>query len=426
VNAVSLQGVGKAYVQYAHHLDRLLEVLTGRPRHREFHALRDLSLDIAAGEVLGVVGRNGAGKSTLLKLVTGTATPSAGRVAVHGRVAALLELGGGFHPEMSGRDNVFLSGAVMGLSQPQIERLYPAIVEFAGIAGFMDQPVKTYSSGMFVRLAFAVATCVEPDILVIDEALSVGDGAFARKSFERIKAIRDRGRTILFCSHSMYQVEAICTRVIWLEQGRVRMDGPPAEVVSAYNAFLATEEAEREMSAGAPAVAGAAPAPVAPRGSARLAAIAVAADGRSGKALELETGRSDLAVTVRFESDPALPCPSVALVFNGEDQRTVASAGTHNDGFILKRSPDGRGEVRAIFPAFPLLKGGYTLDVYLLCENAVHLYDHAIAAAELRVRQRGLEQGVVSLAHRWEGSRPRGRVARITPSPLAGEGEGQA
>ncbi len=422
MNAVSLRGVGKAYVHYAHNLDRLWEVLSGRPRHREFHALHDVHLDIAPGEVLGLIGRNGAGKSTLLKLVAGTAPPSAGAVAVHGRVAALLELGGGFHPEMSGRDNVFLSGAVMGLSQGEIERLYPGIVGFAGINESMDQPVKTYSSGMFMRLAFAVATCVEPDILIVDEALSVGDGAFARKSFERIKAIRNRGKTILFCSHSMYQVEAICTRVVWLEQGRVRLDGPPAEVVSAYNAFLSTDEAGRAMSAAAPAAESSVASP-APPGTARLAAVEVAADGRTGKPLELETGKSELRVTVCFESDPGLPCPSVALAFAAEDRRIVASAGTHNDGLALERDPDGCGTVTAVFPAFPLLKGRYALDVYLLCENAIHLYDQAAATVELKVRQKGLEQGVVSLVHRWEGAGAPGSEERFSGGADRDRGE---
>jgi len=250
---------------------------------------------------------------------------------------------------------------------------------------------------MFVRLAFAVATCVEPDILIIDEALSVGDGAFARKSFERIKSIRDHGKTILFCSHSLYQVEAICNRVLWIDQGRLRMDGEPAAVVTAYNNFLAMEAT---APAGESTAIAAASAPVA-HGSARLTGVVASVDGKIGPALELESGRDDLQVSVRFDSDPALPCPSVALAFQGEDQRIVTSAGTHNDGLVLTRDAQGRCDLGVIFPQFSLLKGSYWLNVYLLGEDGIHLYDQAFAAVELRVNQRGLEQGLVTLPRRW-------------------------
>lgn len=397
MSAIVLRQAGKRYVSYAHEFDRLWEVLTRRSRHRSFQALSDINLVIPHGQVLGIVGKNGAGKSTLLKLMAGTLLPSTGSIEVNGRVAALLELGSGFHPEMSGRENVYLTGAIMGLTQAEIDRLYPEIVAFAGIGEFMDQPVKTYSSGMFVRLAFAVATCVEPDILIIDEALSVGDGAFARKSFERIKAIRDHGRTILFCSHSLYQVEAICDRVLWIDRGRIHMDGEPAAVVTAYNNFLAMETAAVP---GAQTAVAAVPEPSA-RGTARLTGVVASVDGKIGSALELETGRDDLHISVRFDSDPALPCPSVALAFLGEDQRIVTSAGTHNDGLTLARDALGRGEISVVFSKLPLLKGNYWLSVYLLGEDGIHLYDQAYAAVELRISQRGLEQGLVSLPRRW-------------------------
>jgi len=397
MSAIVLRQVNKQYVSYAHEIDRLWEVLTRRPRHRAFQALSDINLMVPHGQVLGIVGKNGAGKSTLLKLMAGTLQPSTGSIEVQGRVAALLELGSGFHPEMTGRENVHLSGAIMGLSQTEIDRLYPEIVAFAGITEFMDQPVKTYSSGMFVRLAFAVATCVEPDILIIDEALSVGDGAFARKSFERIKSIRDHGKTILFCSHSLYQVEAICNRVLWIDQGRLRMDGEPAAVVTAYNNFLAVEATAPAGESTAIAAASAPPA----HGTARLTGVVASVDGRTGPALDLESGCDDLQISVRFDSDPALPCPSVALAFQGEDQRIVTSAGTHNDGLVLTRDAQGRCDLGVIFPQFSLLKGSYWLNVYLLGEDGIHLYDQAFAAVELRVNQRGLEQGLVTLPRRW-------------------------
>lgn len=199
IYAISLQSVSKIYRTYAHGWDRLWEVLTYRPRAQVFQALQPMTLYISHGQVVGIIGRNGAGKSTLLKIVAGTlSSDEGGACEVAGRVAALLELGSGFHPEMSGRENVYLSGAVIGLAVEDMDKLYDEIVAFAGLEEFMERPVKTYSSGMFMRLAFAVATCVEPDILIIDEALSVGDGAFARKSFDRIMQFREAKKPFYF------------------------------------------------------------------------------------------------------------------------------------------------------------------------------------------------------------------------------------
>ncbi|MBE9563283.1 MAG: ABC transporter ATP-binding protein, partial [Proteobacteria bacterium] len=176
MKVIELQNVGKIYTTYAHGIDRLIEIITHKPKHQSFTALKPMSLTISTGQVIGIIGDNGAGKSTLLKIISGTLQPNGDFYEIKGRVAALLELGSGFHPEMTGRENVYLNGAMMGLSPEEVENVYDDIVEFAGIEDFMEQPVKTYSSGMFMRLAFAVATCVDPDILIIDEALSVGDG----------------------------------------------------------------------------------------------------------------------------------------------------------------------------------------------------------------------------------------------------------
>ncbi len=203
-----------------------------------FMALEDCTLHVQAGEVIGIIGRNGAGKSTLLQILCGTLKPTQGRVAVHGRISALLELGAGFHPEFSGRENIELGAALMGLSSAQIQTTLPHIIDFADIGSFIDEPVKTYSSGMVVRLGFALAVCIQPDILIIDEALSVGDGAFARKSFERIMALKQMGCTIVFCSHSMYQIEALCDRVLWLEQGHTKALGLAQTIVTQYQDWL--------------------------------------------------------------------------------------------------------------------------------------------------------------------------------------------
>ncbi|MEW6446144.1 MAG: ABC transporter ATP-binding protein [Pseudomonadota bacterium] len=403
MTAIQLYQVSKTYALYRHGTDRLQEIVTGRKRHVDFTALHPLSLEIEEGEVIGLVGMNGAGKSTLLKMLAGTLAPSSGTLAVHGRVSALLELGAGFHPEMSGRDNVRLSCAVMGMRQTQIDELYPRIVEFAGIRDFMDQPVKTYSSGMFVRLAFAVATSVEPDILIVDEALSVGDGAFARKSFDRIMGFKKTGKTILFCSHSLYQVEAICTRVIWMHQGRMMMDGDPAQVIAAYNAFLGGQSAQDEQlrPVDAEALDQATSHGLSTRGHARLERVSVSVDGITGLELEGWCGASDVSIEVTFSSDPQLPAPTIGIAIAGSDGRFVCSAGTHNDGQSLIRDEYGKGKVTLTYPALPLLKGHYWVNAFLLCENAVHIYDQANSVAELVFKQRDMQQGIVSLPHRW-------------------------
>jgi lipopolysaccharide transport system ATP-binding protein len=416
--AVRLDGVGRSYPVYEHQRDRLLEVLTKHPRHRLINALHPTDLIVPRGQVLGIVGNNGAGKSTLLKLIAGTLTPSVGRVEVNGSVSALLELGGGFHPDMSGRENVFLKGAIMGMDAAVMRTKYAEIVEFAGIADFMDQPVKTYSSGMFMRLAFALATCVEPDVLLVDEALSVGDGAFARKSFDRIMQFKRSGHTILFCSHSLYQVEAMCDRVVWIDQGAVRKQGNPAEVIADYTSFMNTETIERrpavyesargtltsndENSSGVHQDIVVTSPPSVVSGTARLQSVTVMVDGVSGRRLPVISKSSDLTVMVEFLATPDRPPPSIAVALKQMDGRIVCSAGTLNDGLTLHCDASGQGRVSIEFPQIALLKGVYGVDVYLLCEQAIHCYEEATLVAELNVTQKGLEMGVVSLPRHWQ------------------------
>lgn len=237
--AVSVQDLGKRFILYEKPMHRLCEMLPWCKRYgREFVALENISFQLPRGQVLGLIGKNGAGKSTLLQLICGTLRPSSGSVTVNGRIAALLELGAGFNPEFTGRENVYMNASILGLEKAEIDRRYDDIVAFSGLQEFIDQPVKTYSSGMYVRLAFSIATSVEPDILIIDEALSVGDGAFARKSFDRIMDLKAAGATIIFCSHSMYHIEAICDQALWLERGRMVKMGKPDAVARLYGESL--------------------------------------------------------------------------------------------------------------------------------------------------------------------------------------------
>ncbi|WP_201315292.1 ABC transporter ATP-binding protein [Dyella sp. EPa41] len=239
--AIRVHGVSKVYPIYDRPHHRLLQMLSRHDKgrwFREFWAVRDVDFSVARGETLGIVGRNGSGKSTLLQMICGTLTPSAGSIDVRGRVAALLELGSGFNPDFTGRENVFLNGTVLGLTRPEIEDRFDDIAAFADIGEFIDQPVKSYSSGMYVRLAFAVAINVMPDILVVDEALSVGDEAFQRKCFARINAIRENGATILFVSHSASVVTELCNRAVLLDHGELLGIGAPKTIVSRYQKML--------------------------------------------------------------------------------------------------------------------------------------------------------------------------------------------
>lgn len=239
--AIQARGLSKSFPIYSKPHHRLLQMIAPESRNRwfrEFHALRNIDLSISRGETVGIVGRNGSGKSTLLQLLCGTLTPSAGEVTVNGRVAALLELGAGFNFEFTGRENVFLNGSVLGLSRAQIVERFDEIVAFADIGDFINQPVKSYSSGMYVRLAFAVAINVRPEILVVDEALSVGDEGFQRKCFAKIDALRDAGATVLFVSHSASTVVDLCDRAVLLDRGELLTQGTPKQVVAKYQKLL--------------------------------------------------------------------------------------------------------------------------------------------------------------------------------------------
>jgi lipopolysaccharide transport system ATP-binding protein len=242
-----VRGLGKAYKRYARKSGRLREWFGAGSQHELTWVLRDVSFDISPGEAVGVVGANGAGKSTLLKIIAQTVRPTTGAFELGGRVAALLELGIGFHPEFTGRENVFMAGHLLGIATDDLRRLMGPIEEFAEIGDYIDQPVRTYSSGMQVRLAFSVATAVRPDILIVDEALSVGDAYFQHKSFDRIRRLRDSGTTLLFVSHGAGAVKSLCDRAILLDQGVLLRDGPPDAVLDYYNALIAVQRAEYEI-----------------------------------------------------------------------------------------------------------------------------------------------------------------------------------
>ncbi|MFJ4289064.1 ABC transporter ATP-binding protein [Cupriavidus sp. NPDC089707] len=245
--AISVKNISKAFDVYEKPYHRLMQFFSPRPQtwSRQFWALHDVSFEVKKGETVGIIGRNGAGKSTLLQIITRTLSPTSGEIAVNGRVAALLELGAGFNMEFTGRENVFMNGMLLGMSKEELADKYDEIVAFSGIGHFVDQPVKTYSSGMFARLAFSVAVYSEPSVLIVDEALSVGDSAFQEKSVTRMKEIRDSGTSILFVTHSLPIVRNFCDRAVWLEKGSVKAVGERLSICEQYQ-ITVDEEVRRD------------------------------------------------------------------------------------------------------------------------------------------------------------------------------------
>lgn len=244
MGSIRIQNLGKAYRQYPSRWARLVEWLTpfARPRHQLKWVLQDVAFAVQPGEALGIIGINGAGKSTLLKMITGTTQPTTGEIHINGTVAALLELGMGFHPEFTGRQNAIMAGQLLGLTVEELQTLMPEIEAFAEIGSSIDQPVRTYSSGMQMRLAFSVASAKRPDVLIVDEALSVGDAYFQHKSFNRIREFRQAGTTLLIVSHDRQAIQNLCDRAILLANGRLALEGAPEEVMDFYSAMLAEKE----------------------------------------------------------------------------------------------------------------------------------------------------------------------------------------
>ncbi|WP_293267680.1 ABC transporter ATP-binding protein [Neptunomonas sp.] len=418
--AIQANILSKTYHIYKSPSDRLKQLIWGHKKiyYKPYHALKNISFDLPKGEVLGIVGRNGAGKSTLLQLLCGTLTPSSGSLKINGRIAALLELGAGFNPQFTGRENIYLSATVMGISRQEIDEKLDSIIEFSGIRSFIDQPVTTYSSGMYVRLAFSVATSVDPDILIIDEALSVGDGDFARRSFERIMAMRDSGKTILFCSHSLYQVETLCTHAIWIEKGEIRASGKPDIVIPTYQSFLdrlANQDSQPAQPNNATLPSNSPPTsyenaqeenesnthPPSSPNSARITKVTAYADNITGNVLNISSCTSNLAIEVELHSSLENEIPGVAIVIHNSGGQLVTSCGTWGDGLTLDLDANGNGLLSISYKDLPLMKGTYYVGVLLFCSRGIFLHDEADPAITLHVTQSGQERGLVYIPHQW-------------------------
>jgi ABC-type polysaccharide/polyol phosphate transport system ATPase subunit len=361
----------------------------GRAKVDIFWALDDISFEIEQGSTTGLIGENGSGKSTMLKCLARILRPDKGSVSVTGKMSALLELGAGFHPELSGRENVFLNGAILGLSQKELQARFDDIVDFAGIGQFIDEPVKNYSSGMYVRLGFSVAINVEPDILLVDEVLAVGDEAFQRKCLERFAALKKAGKTVIIVSHSMVSVLNMCDHAIWFKKGHKLADGEPRAVVEAYTGSLVldehrpTETGDRWGS-----------------GEARIERVELL--DTSG----FSTNRvfSGEPVTVRLwyaASEPVeRPVFSVSLQTL---QGVVVSGPTTKEADAVPDKVDGEGWVDFRLERFPLLPGTYDISASLMDFNLAHPYDVRRNVLRIDVDRKGPVEtaGIVSLGGRW-------------------------
>ena len=352
---ISARGLGKSYRLFGHPGDRVKQFFSFgfRRYHWEFSALRDVCFDIRRGETIGVIGRNGSGKSTLLQLICGILKPTTGSVAVDGRISALLELGAGFNPEFTGRENVYFQGALMGISRQQMDTRINDIADFAGIGEFMDQPVRVYSSGMFVRLAFSAMIHADADILVIDEALAVGDGAFQRKCFDKLADYLGEGRkTLLFVSHNLRQIERVCTRAIWLEEGGMVRQGASGETCTAYQNSM---HQHMQQMQGVPL-----PLPnVADSGELEVKGIRLFADDYAEPVSEIEI-HSAVRVVVDFNCLAPLVAAEIIVGFHTTDMVFVAAASTA----VLTARPDfqpGEHRIECLFSDVTLLPGVYQI-----------------------------------------------------------------
>lgn len=401
---VHAEQLGKCYKIYDRPLDRVWELfpLMRKRRHRDFWALQEVSFSVHSGESWGIIGENGAGKSTLLKLITGVTRPSHGRVEVQGRVGALLELGMGFHPEYSGRENVYFSATMMGLGKQEIDNLLPEIINFSGLAEFIDRPVKTYSSGMFTRLGFSVATSIDPEILITDEVLAVGDEAFQKKCIRRMEGFLEQGRSMLFCSHSMYHIRKLCQKAIWLEHGQVRAIGDAAEVANAYEDYVREREAfVQQQEEVAKIAARATPVSANPSSEdssvySRLKEVQVV--NSNGQ----ETSVFFMGDTVRIHivaetADDLAPVVAIGLVRN--DKTAIYGIFSDIDKVAPRRIGVQLFEIRYEMLDLALLPGSYTFRVHVLDPPGLRMFD--TIEKDFLVRGDTRELGICRMRHRW-------------------------
>lgn len=421
-----VQELGKEYKLYASPRERLKAVLTGSADYKSHWAVRNVSFELRRGQCIGVIGDNGAGKSSLLKLLAGTLQPSTGSIARVGRITAILELGAGFHPDFSGRDNLYFGGSLIGINRDDMVRLESDIVEFCELGEALDRPVKTYSSGMAVRLAFALVTAVQPDVLIIDEALAVGDQHFQKKCVERIMAFKGNGCTILFCSHSPYHIRHMCDLAMWLDGGQIREFGETEVVLGAYDVHTRLRNVQAESGHVSPTggdhesvvsvstphandVAGAddakdkhqrvnpAPAAIENDGSARILSVDLA-DLGEGTPPILNSRDLIATIVVRGRGSER---PNVGFMIEQSKGVGITSLATHEEGAVPLPIENGLWRSVLTFPNLPLHSGEYVVSAFLFDESGLVVYDQWFQFLHFKHVSPTLMPGLVRLPHHW-------------------------
>lgn len=395
--SISVDDVYKSYRIYSRPQDRLLQMLRPKKKYYEdFWALRGISFNVMPGETVGIIGANGSGKSTLLQIVCGTLEATSGNVKVNGRVAPLLELGSGFNPEFTGSENVRLNASILGLEESEIDAKYESILSFADIGSFINQPVKYYSSGMYARLAFAVAVHVDPQVLIVDEILAVGDSAFQRKCMTKLQKIRDTGCSLLFVSHSDYQIKAMCQRALYLEHGMTKIFGSAVDVVDRY--LIDSESISptpcNKVSIGIEE-------PIQTGGFFRIESVSLFVNNRpadlmqSGACVELQMRYSGIS-----ENAPK----KVSFVCNlyRHDGTYVFGTTTIMDGFGVFDASSSLVSIR--FPSLPILSGEYDWRVAINDENGIQIYTEAVHVCKFTVKDSFEAVGIVNFEHSWSVS----------------------
>ena len=412
MSAIVVDGVSKRFRLQTDRAHSVKELVTRRDRNAgvdQFWALRDVSLEIPEGSMYALVGHNGSGKSTLLRCIAGIYRPTEGSVSVNGRISTLLELGAGFHPDLTGRENVYMNATILGMSRRQIDARFDEIVEFAGIEEFIDSPVKIYSSGMYIRLGFSVAVHVDPEILIVDEVIAVGDAEFQRKCFDHLYALRKKGVTIVVVTHGLDTVESMCDGAAWLEEGQLQLIGTGPEVAAAYmNRVNAAERAERDR------VAAEAAADVVAAGGEASDDEAKVEDVTITSVEFLDSSGSTVGVgiygdpfTIRIHYDAVRPVPSPVIGIALHSISDVHITGTNTKiGGLQTPTLSGPGHVDFSVDALPLTSGDYELTVAISDEFVQHNFDRREREWRLAVRHGAHPEpeGLVELGGAWSVS----------------------
>lgn len=390
---IRIRDLTKVYHLYEKNTDRIKETFLKKRYSKDHYALNHIDLDIKKGESVGIVGTNGSGKSTLLKLITGVVSPSEGELKTQGKIAALLELGAGFNPEYTGLENIYLNGTMMGYTEKEMEERVPEIIEFADIGDFIYQPVKTYSSGMFARLAFSVSISVEPDILIVDEALSVGDTRFQVKCIDKMTELRDKGTTILFVTHSIEQIKRFCTRTIWIREGRIVRDGEASIVVDLYDNYMKygesvlEEERDEELQ------------PFRfPENESCLAAIQKVSLNK-----KLFHSFESLEVEIIYDIyDKNMKDLQMGVAIYSRDREIyVFGPNTNLDKYSLPQET-GRYKIVYRIPKLALMSGDYVIDVGIFNSDGIVNLDYKNGCKAFSVANEYFSEGMVYLEHEWE------------------------